>query len=341
MKLNPITLGDIHIEAPVFLAPMSGISDLPFRDMVQSFGAGLVFSEMIASREMINHSEQSLRMATPHHPDYPLAVQLAGCEPDVMAEAAKMNEDRGASIIDINFGCPVKKIVKKYAGSALMQDEDLATRIMEAVVKAVNIPVTMKTRLGWDAQNLNAPSLCKKAEDVGIQMITIHGRTREQLYNGTADWKAIRAVREAISLPLIANGDIMSVEDVKDALDQSGADGVMIGRGTQGKPWFIKQVMDYARTGEIPPPPDNLLDIIMQHYDDIIAHYGEGKGVPIARKHLAWYVTGMTHANEFRSEINKVKEAEKVKEMVKDFFNQAPHPSSFHSDSPLPGERVS
>lgn len=299
---------------------MSGISDLPFRDMVQSFGAGLVFSEMIASREMINHSAETLRMSTPHNRDYPLAVQLAGCEPDVMAEAAKMNEDRGASIIDINFGCPVKKIVKKYAGSALMQDENLATAIMDAVVKAVKIPVTMKTRLGWNAENLNAPSLCKKAEDVGIQMITIHGRTREQMYTGTADWQAIRAVRDAISLPLIANGDIDTIDDVKTALDQSGADGVMIGRGCQGKPWFISQVMEYAQTGNIPSAPDNLLNIILEHYDAMIDYYGEGKGVPIARKHIAWYVTAMHGANEFRAQVNRVKDPVTVKDILREFF---------------------
>ncbi len=318
--LNPIHIGDIKIDSPVFLAPMSGISDLPFRDLVQSFGAGLVFSEMIASREMINHSAETLRMSTPHNRDYPLAVQLAGHDPEVMAEAAKMNEDRGASIIDINFGCPVKKIVKKYAGSALMQDEDLATDIMEAVVKAVNIPVTMKTRLGWDAENLNAPSLCKRAEDVGIKMITIHGRTREQMYNGHADWTAIRKVRDAISLPLIANGDIETIDDVKAALQQSGADGVMIGRGTQGRPWFIKQVMGYFQSGEVLPKPDNQLDIILNHYDAMIDHYGEGKGVPIARKHLAWYVTGMHGANEFRAEMNRVKDPSTVKSMLCDFF---------------------
>lgn len=244
-KLTPFSIGDVKIDNPIFLAPMSGISDLPFRRLVQKFGCGLVFSEMIASREMINHSKETLRMSSPHDDPYPLAVQLAGCDPEIMAEAAKMNEDRGASIIDINFGCPVKKIVKKYAGSALMQDEDLATAIMDAVVKAVNIPVTMKTRLGWDAQNLNAPSLCKKAEDVGIQMITIHGRTREQMYTGTADWSAIRAVRDAISLPLIANGDILSIDDAETAIEQSGANGVMVGRGTQGKPWLIKQMIEY------------------------------------------------------------------------------------------------
>lgn len=319
-KLTPFKIGDIEIKSPIFLAPMSGISDQPFRALVQSFGAGLVFSEMITSREMINHSKETLRMSNIHEHEYPMAVQLAGCDPQIMAEAAKMNEDRGAAIIDINFGCPVKKIVKKYAGSALMKDEDLATQIMDAVVKAVNIPVTMKTRLGWDAKNLNAPSLCKKAEDVGIQMITIHGRTREQMYTGHADWSAIRAIRDAISLPLIANGDIETIKDAEQAIDKSGANGVMIGRGTQGKPWLIKQMIDYFETGKASPAPQNILPIILQHYDEMINYYGDVKGVAIARKHLAWYVTGMRGANEFRSSINKVKNPDAVKIMLKEFF---------------------
>ena len=318
--LKPITIGDIHIDAPVFLAPMSGISDYPFRKLVSSFGAGLVFSEMIASREMINHSAQSLRMAQVHKDNEHVAVQIAGHDPQIMAEAAQLCADKGAAIIDINFGCPVKKIVKKMAGSALMQDEGLAVQIMDAVVKAVNIPVTMKTRLGWDANNLNAPSLCRKAQDVGIQMITIHGRTREQLYKGAADWKAIRKIREAITLPLIANGDILTPTDAKIAMEESGADGVMIGRGTQGKPWVLQHTIDYLKTGSIPKTPHDLLPIIISHYDDIIAYYGAPKGVGLGRKHLAWYVDGMRDAAEFRTKINREKDPAIARKILIDFF---------------------
>ena len=318
--LKPITIGNITIDAPVFLAPMSGISDLPFRRLVHSFGAGLVFSEMIASREMINHSAQSLRMTDMDADTGINAVQLAGHDPDTMAEAARMCVDKGANIIDINFGCPVKKIVKKMAGSALMQDEDLATEIMDAVVRAVNVPVTMKTRLGWDAQNLNAPSLCQKAQDVGIQMITIHGRTREQLYKGNADWNAIKRVKDAVQIPLIANGDILTPYDAKTALEKSGADGVMIGRGCQGKPWIIAQTMAYLKTGVIPPAPTDLLPIILSHYDAMIDYYGAGKGVGLGRKHLAWYVDGMRNACEFRDAMNKEKDPAIVRHLLIDFF---------------------
>lgn len=318
--LKPIMIGNIHIDAPVFLAPMSGISDYPFRKLVSSFGAGLVFSEMIASREMINHSAQSMRMAQIHKDNEIVAVQIAGHDPQTMAEAAKLCVDKGAAIIDINFGCPVKKIVKKMAGSALMQDEDLAVDIMDAVVKAVKVPVTMKTRLGWDANNLNAPSLCRKAQDVGIQMITIHGRTREQLYKGNADWAAIRKVRDVITLPLIANGDILTPKDAKTAIEKSGADGVMIGRGTQGKPWMIAQTIEYLKTGKTSPPPLDIGAIAVSHYDHMIDYYGEGKGVGLGRKHLAWYVEGMRDASDFRARINREKDPTIVRQLLIDFF---------------------
>jgi tRNA-dihydrouridine synthase B len=320
--MNPLTLGTIKIENPVFLAPMSGISDMPFRKLVKSFGAGLVFSEMIASRAMIDHHKDTLKMSSNCAEEFPMVVQLAGCDPYIMAEAAKMNVDRGAAIIDINFGCPVKKIVNKYAGSALMQDEDLATDIMAEVVKAVNVPVTMKTRLGWNAENLNAPSLAKKAEDVGIQMITIHGRTREQMYNGSADWNAIAKVREAISLPLIANGDINSFADASEALIQSGADGVMIGRGCCGKPWFLSQVIAHLKGEPIPqdPPLRQQLEIIFKHYEDILEYYGERKGIALARKHLSWYISEQKNAAKLRAEINSLKTPNAVKRALEDFY---------------------
>lgn len=319
------TLGTIQINDPVFLAPMSGVSDLPFRRIVKRYGASLVFSEMIASRSMIEESCTTLKMTSNCAEEFPMAVQLAGCDPEIMAEAAKMNVDRGAAIIDINFGCPVKKIVNKMAGSALMKDEELATAIMEAVVKAVDVPVTMKTRLGWDDDNRNAPSLATKAQDVGIQMITIHGRTRTQMYKGNANWDAIKAVRDAISLPLIVNGDILTPEDARNAMDACGANGVMIGRGCQGKPWLLQQTIDYLRDGTLRPDPPlpEIYALILEHYDAILEYYGTRTGVPLARKHLAWYINGYEGAAQMRNVINKIADPARVKQELEAFFT--PH----------------
>ena len=317
-----IKIGNITLQDNVLLAPMSGVTDLPFRRLVKSFGASLVISEMIASRAMIMQTRDSLKKCQKEDAQYPMSVQLAGCDPEVMAEAAKLNEDLGADIIDINFGCPVKKVVNGFAGSALMKDEDLATRIMEAVVKAVKIPVTMKTRLGWNYENLNAPSLAKKAEDVGIQLLTIHGRTRCQMYNGVANWEMINAVKTAVKIPVIANGDIKSVEDAKKALELSKADGVMIGRACYGRPWLINQISQELKgeVADLAPSIEQQQKIVLNHFEEMIDHYGEMVAIPLARKHIGWYSGGLKSSSEFRAKVNTTQGAQNVRDIIKNFY---------------------
>ena len=301
------------LDPPVLLAPMAGITDLPFRTLVASFGAGLVVSEMVASVDMINARPGTLEKAELGLGVEGTAVQLAGREAAPMAEAARMVEGQGARVIDINMGCPAKKVTQGYSGSALMKTPDHALRLIEAVVNAVNVPVTLKTRLGWDDNMLNAPQIAARAEAAGITMITIHGRTRCQFYKGSADWAAIAGVKQAVSVPVIANGDIISTDAARQALAQSGADGVMIGRGAQGKPWLLARVAHdlFGAPAPVIPQGADFARMVSDHYEAIIRFYGEVIGLRVARKHLGWYMdTSNTPADLRRAVLTAASPAE-------------------------------
>lgn len=318
-----IKLANITLDPPVFLAPLAGITDLPFRQMVSKFGAGMVVSEMVASQELAQSKPMARDRAELGFDQANTAVQIAGREAYWMGEAARVIEDSGARMIDINMGCPSKKLVSGYAGSALLRDLDQALVLINAVVQAVNIPVTLKTRLGWNDNLINAPQLARRAQDAGIQMITIHGRTRCQFYKGRANWAAIRAVKDAVDIPVIANGDIVDTDSARMALAASGADGVMIGRGAQGAPWKLASIA--ADICDTPSPQipvkSALYDLVAEHYELMLSFYGEQMGNRMARKHLGWYMDGVNTPPELRKQVLRERNSVRVIKLLSDALN--------------------
>jgi tRNA-dihydrouridine synthase B len=317
-----VQIGPYTLRNNVFVAPMAGVTDRPFRQLCKQLGAGYAVSEMAASNPRLWASEKSSRRTDHAGEMEPKAVQIAGAVPEELAECAKFNVDRGAQIIDINMGCPVKKVCNNWCGSALLQHEDLVQRILEAVVRAVDVPVTLKFRTGWDRQNKNALSIARMAEQAGIAMLTLHGRTRADGYKGDAEYDTIAAVKAAVSIPVVANGDITTPEKAKFVLDHTGADAVMIGRAAQGRPWICREIDHYLRTGEHLPAPlvDEVRELMNEHLPAHYAFYGEYLGVRTARKHIGWYVQDLPGGEEFRQRMNLLESTAEQLAAVDTFF---------------------
>ncbi|MFT6394010.1 MAG: tRNA-dihydrouridine synthase B [Methylophilaceae bacterium] len=315
-------IGHITLKNNLVVAPMAGVTDRPFRQLCKKMGAGLAVSEMVTSNSLLYGSEKTRRRANHEGEVDPISVQIAGADPAMMAEAAKHNVDNGAQIIDINMGCPAKKICNVMAGSALLKDEPLVSQILKAVVNAVNVPVTLKIRTGWDKDNRNAIAIAKMAEDIGVQALAMHGRTRACAYKGDAEYDTIAAVKDAINIPLIANGDITTPEKAKYVLDYTGADAVMIGRAAQGRPWIFREIQHFLETGThlLPPTVEEIHTVMLEHLHDLYAFYGELSGMRVARKHISWYTKGLVGSAAFRHHMNTLQTTELQLQSISDFF---------------------
>lgn len=317
-------IGSHILKNNLVVAPMAGVTDRPFRQLCKKMGAGLAVSEMVTSNSLLYGSEKTRRRANHEGEVDPISVQIAGADPKMMAEAAQYNVDNGAQIIDINMGCPAKKICNVMAGSALLKDEPLVSQILKAVVNAVDVPVTLKIRTGWDKQNRNAIAVARMAEDIGVKALAMHGRTRACLYMGDAEYDTIAAVKQAINIPLIANGDITTPEKAKFVLDYTGADAVMIGRAAQGRPWIFREIEHYLLTGEhmLPPTVDEIHTVMLEHLHDLYGFYGDLTGMRVARKHISWYTKGLAGSANFRHNMNTLQTIELQLKAIDDFFNE-------------------
>jgi len=320
----PLKIGNIQLRNNLVVAPMAGVTDRPFRSLCKRMGAGMAVSEMVASNSLLWGSEKTLRRGNHEGEVEPKVVQIAGADPEMMAEAARYNVDKGAHIIDINMGCPAKKICNVYAGSALLRDEPLVARIVDAVVRAVDVPVTLKIRTGWDRQNRNALAVARIAQDHGIQSLAMHGRTRACMYTGDAEYDTIRAVKQSVSIPVVANGDITTPEKAKFVLEYTGADAVMVGRAAQGRPWIFREIAYFLETGAHLPPPDvaEIRQVLVEHLDELYAFYGKERGTRVARKHIGWYTKGLKNSAVFRARMNTLESAGQQLEAVAGFFDE-------------------
>jgi tRNA-dihydrouridine synthase B len=318
-----VKIGNVQLKNNLIVAPMAGVTDRPFRILCKRLGAGMAVSEMVASNSLLWGSEKTIRRGNHEGEVEPKVVQIAGADPEMMAEAARYNADKGADIIDINMGCPAKKICNVYAGSALLKDEPLVARIVDAVVRAVDVPVTLKIRTGWNKDNRNALAIARIAEDHGIQSLAMHGRTRACMYTGDAEYDTIRAVKQSVRIPVIANGDVTTPEKAKFVLEYTGADAVMIGRAAQGRPWIFREIEHFLRTGTklAPPPVEEIRDVLVGHLHDLYAFYGYERGSRVARKHIAWYTKGLKNSAVFRARMNTLDAAEMQLTAVKGFFD--------------------